>query len=62
MDLYGVASLILCSGEDAQAQQLEPCPAIHGALDELEAMDLSFYRPIAPWVFQGSEEGCFITA
>lgn len=57
-DLDSLTSLVLCSGKDAQAEQFKACPAVHGTLDEPEAMDLSFDMPIAPRLFEGSEEGC----
>ena len=38
----------LCAVEYAEAEQIEAGAAVHGSLDELEAMHVSFNRSIEP--------------
>jgi hypothetical protein len=33
---------VQASGHDPRAQEVEPCSPVHGALDELELVDLAF--------------------
>jgi hypothetical protein len=47
--------------EDAQAQQIELGAAVHGALDELQAVDVAFHGTIAPRVFESCEESGLVT-
>jgi hypothetical protein len=47
--------------EEAQAQQIEVGAAIHGALDELQAADVTFDGTIAPGLLESSEEGGLVT-
>jgi len=53
---------ILCSVENAEAQQIEAGAAVHGALDELEAVDLAFDRAIAPGLLKSCDGGGFVVA
>jgi hypothetical protein len=43
-------------------ETLEAGTAIHGAFDELEAMNLAFNRSVAPRLLKGREEGRFVSA
>ena len=46
--------------EDAQAQQIELGAAIHGALDELQSVDVPFDGAIAPGLLKSGEESVFV--
>ena len=48
--------------EDAQAEQIELGAAVHGTLDEFQAVDVSFYWAVAPGLLKRSEEGSLIAA
>ncbi len=54
------ASGVLCSVEDAKAQEIEAGTTIHGTFDELETMDVALDRSIAPGLLEGREEGGFV--
>ncbi len=47
-------------GQDTQSQEVEACAAVHGSLDQFEAVHVSFHRAIAPFVLKGRLDGCFI--
>ena len=47
---------------NAQAQQIEFGAAVHGAFDELQPMDIAFYRTVAPRFLHGREESSLIAA
>ncbi len=61
-DLVPSSRVVLCGAEDADAQEIEAGAAIHGAFDELEAMNLAFNRSVAPGLVKGCEEGGFVSA
>lgn len=48
--------------EDAQAQQIEFGAVVHGALDELQAVDASFDRAVAPGLLKSSQKRGLVTA
>jgi hypothetical protein len=48
--------------EDAQTQQIEPGAAVHGALDEFQAVDMTFDGTVAPGLFESGEESGLVTA
>ncbi len=45
---------------DALPKQIEARSAVHGALDQLEAVDLPFDRPVAPRLRNGRLHGGFV--
>jgi len=47
--------------KDAQAQQIELGAAVHGTLDELQSVDVTFDGTIAPGLFESSEESGLVT-
>jgi hypothetical protein len=46
--------------QDAQAQEIEACAAVDGPLDQLKAVNVSFDRAIAPFVFESCHDCRFI--
>ena len=46
--------------EDALPREIEAGAAVHAAFDELEAVDLSFDRAIAPGLDDGRAHGRFV--
>lgn len=46
--------------EDAETEEIGAGPAVHGAVDELEAMDVNLNRPVAPGLLKSSEESALI--
>jgi hypothetical protein len=47
---------------DAQSEQIEFSTAIHGALDQLQAVNMSFDWTIAPRLLKGGKQRGFIVA
>ena len=41
---------------------MEAGAAIHGPFDQLEPVNVSFNRSIAPFVFEGGSNGSFLSA
>jgi hypothetical protein len=46
-----------CRQEEASGQQIEPGPAEHLALEQLQAVDLAFDRALAPGQRDGGLDG-----
>ena len=53
---------VLCRSDHAKTQEIETGAAIHGALDQLQTVNVSLDRTVAPGVLKGSENCCFIAA
>jgi hypothetical protein len=49
-------------GQDALSEERKSGSPIHLALEELESIDLSFDRPLAPWIAQSGAHRRVITA
>lgn len=52
---------VLCSGEDTSTQEIEAGAALHGALDQLQAVNVAFNGAIAPAVLESDANGSFIS-
>ncbi len=53
---------ILYGREDTSAQEIEAGAAVHGALDQLQTMNVTFNGTIAPVVLKSGLDGSFISA
>jgi hypothetical protein len=56
-----MGSRFLSYAEDTQTEQIESGAAIHGALDKLQAVDVSFHGAVAPGLLKGGEQGPFVS-
>ncbi len=52
-----ISGRFLCGIEHASAQQIEAGTTVHGALNELQTMDVAFDRSVAPGLLKCGEEG-----
>ena len=53
---------ILFGIHDAESKQIEFGAAVHGAFDELQAVNMTFDWPVAPWMLKGGEDGGLVLA
>jgi hypothetical protein len=52
---------VLCSGEDTSTQEIEAGAAVHGALDQLQTVNVAFNGAVAPVVLESGANGSFIS-
>lgn len=51
----------VCGGDDASTEEVEAGAALHGSLDQLEAVNNFFDRTIAPVVLESGANSSFIS-
>jgi hypothetical protein len=58
----GFKMWILFGIHDANSKQIESGAAIHGAFDQLQAVNMTFDRSVAPWKLKGGDQGGLVLA
>lgn len=51
-----------CGIDDAEAEKIEICTAVHGAFDQLQSVNVAFDRSVAPGLLKRGKNRCFVAA
>lgn len=53
---------ILCSHDDAEAEKVEVCAAVHRAFNQLQSMNVPFDWAVAPGLLKCGKNRCLVAA